>query len=255
MGIQTAERVSHQDQSDNYVYQRSVLAYVEAAKIISGKVLEIGTGSGYGVEVISPKAEHFTTLDKFECNVDLSQFKNVTFIQCNVPPFTGLEDNSFDYVITFQVIEHIKKDEDFVREIHRVLKPGGKLIVTTPNSKTSITRNPWHIREYTVEELKNLLGKYFSSVQSLGVFGNDKVLAYYEENKKSVAKITRWDIFKLQYRLPRWMLQIPYDILNRRNRKKLLKENNDLTKNIKMEDYSIRQADDSCFDLFYIAEK
>ena len=49
--IQTAERVSQSDVSDNYVYQRSVLAYVEAAKRIHGKVLEIGTGSGYGVDL------------------------------------------------------------------------------------------------------------------------------------------------------------------------------------------------------------
>lgn len=256
MGIQTAERVSHQDQSDNYVFQRSILAYKEAAKIVSGKVLEIGTGSGYGVDVISPEAEKFTTIDKFECGLDLSEYENVEFKQMNVPPFTGLEDNSFDFVITFQVIEHIQKDKDFVSEIYRVLKPGGKLIVTTPNIKTSITRNPWHIREYTIQQLKSLLESVsFKNVQDLGVFGNEKVMAYYEENKKSVQKITRWDIFNLQYRLPRWMLQIPYDILNRRNRKKLLAENTDLTTNIQMEDYSIAKAKDQCFDLFYIAEK
>ncbi|CAF5159472.1 unnamed protein product, partial [Rotaria sp. Silwood1] len=51
--------------SDNYVYQRSILAYLETAKIISGKVLEIGTGSGYGISVVSPKATQFVTIDKF----------------------------------------------------------------------------------------------------------------------------------------------------------------------------------------------
>ena len=44
--IQTAERVSHKELSDNFVFQRSLLAYEEAAKIVSGTVLEIGTGSG-----------------------------------------------------------------------------------------------------------------------------------------------------------------------------------------------------------------
>ena len=49
--ILTAERVSR-DISDNYVFQRSQLAYHEAARRISGDVLEIGTGTGYGLSLI-----------------------------------------------------------------------------------------------------------------------------------------------------------------------------------------------------------
>ena len=62
--LQTAERVSHADQSDNYVFQRSILAYHEAAKRVQGRVLEIGTGMGYGIEVVAPHSTHFTTVDK-----------------------------------------------------------------------------------------------------------------------------------------------------------------------------------------------
>ena len=52
--ILTAERVSR-DISDNYVFQRSQLAYHEAARRISGDVLEIGTGTGYGIEIDAQK--------------------------------------------------------------------------------------------------------------------------------------------------------------------------------------------------------
>ena len=252
--IQTAERVSQNDVSDNYVYQRSVLAYVEAAKLISGKVLEIGTGSGYGIEMLSAKADSFLTIDKFasaagtKASEDLD---NVTFKQMNVPPLTGIESDSFDFVVSFQVIEHIQKDSEYVKEIHRVLKKGGKFIVTTPNKVMSLTRNPWHIREYTVDELTALLSLSFSKVESKGVFGNDVVMKYYEENKKSVAKIMRFDIFNLQYNLPRQVLQVPYDIMNRRNRKNLSSRGN----HIKMEDYFVDDAKNDCIDLFYIAEK
>lgn len=252
--IQTAERVSQQDTSDNYVYQRSVLAYVEAAKRISGKVLEIGTGSGYGIEILSNKADHFTTIDKFESEVgqrEAAARENVEFKQMNVPPLTGIPDNHFDFVVSFQVIEHIKKDGDFVKEIHRVLKPGGKFILTTPNKKMSITRNPWHIREYKIDELVTLLKKDFTAVEANGVFGNDEVMKYYEENKAGVRKITRFDIFQVQWWAPRWVLQVPYDILNRRNRNNL----SDKGSHIKMEDYYVDFAKDDCFDLFYIAEK
>lgn len=258
--IQTAERVSHKDASDNYVFQRSLLAYYEAAKLISGNILEIGTGSGYGIEIVSPKADQFLTIDKFE-NKDIDtimqdeNFKNVSFLQMTVPPLKGIEDNTMDFVISFQVIEHIKNDEKYVEEIHRVLKKGGKFICTTPNKKMSLTRNPWHIREYTTDELDVLLKKHFSSVEKNGVFGLENANAYYEKNKASVKRITRFDIFNLQYILPRFLLQIPYDIMNRRNRKKLLKDNNSLSSGIKMEDFCVKPAAEDCLDLFYIAEK
>ena len=62
--LQTAERVSASNLSDNYVFQRSLLAYLKAAELVHGRVLEIGTGDGYGVDIIADKATEFTTLDK-----------------------------------------------------------------------------------------------------------------------------------------------------------------------------------------------
>lgn len=257
--LQTAERVSDTDMSDNYVFQRSILAYEEAAKMVSGNVLEIGTGSGYGIEVIAPLCDRFVTVDKFRTSAlddkELMSKDHVEFIQMTIPPLTGLADNTFDYVITFQVIEHIEDDKAFVEEIHRVLKPGGQLIVTTPNSKTSLTRNPWHVREYTTDELDHLLSQSFSSVNRLGTYGNEKVNTYIEANKASIRKITRFDIFSLQYRLPRRLLQIPYDVLNRMNRKKLLDNDGSLVSTIKMDDFSVQPANEYCLDLFYVATK
>lgn len=256
--IQTAERVSQKDQSDNYVFQRSLLAYLEAAKLVSGRVLEIGTGSGYGVEIIAPHTAEFVTVDKYQSGLEqepTGQKGNITFLQMKVPPLKDIPADSFDFVITFQVIEHIPEDEFFLKEIHRVLKSGGKLIVTTPNKKMSLTRNPWHVREYSIGELERLLLNRFTNVQTLGVFGNAAILDYYERNKQAVKKVTRFDIFDLQHRLPRQLLQIPYDLLNRLNRKKLLNNNQELVAGITHEDYHIQTADDSCFDLFFIAEK
>lgn len=253
MALHTAERVSARDRSDNYVFQRSILAYYQAAKRVKGSVLEIGTGMGYGIEVIAPEVEHFTTIDKSRA-YDATLPANAEFRQMEVPPL-GFKDEQFDYVISFQVIEHIKRDKDFVREVSRVLRKGGEFIVSTPNAPMSLTRNPWHIREYNAEELKSLLDEHFSEVECLGVGGNAKVMEYYEQNRRGVERITRFDVLDLQHRLPRWMLQIPYDILNRINRRRLLAENNNLTCSITMQDYNIGEVSDECFDLFYIAHK
>ena len=251
--LHTAERVSRTDASDNYVFQRSILAYHYAAGLVSGDVLEIGTGMGYGIDVIAPSATSYTTIDK-SCAYDASLPDNTRFQQMEVPPI-GFADESFDYVISFQVIEHIKRDKDFVKEVSRVLRKGGKFIVSTPNAPMSLTRNPWHIREYTEQQLRDLLAADFSSIEAYGVNGNEKIMQYYEQNRRSVERIMRYDILDLQHRLPRWILQIPYDVMNRLNRRRLLESNNELTRSIKMEDYSIGEILPQSFDLYYIATK
>ena len=253
MALQTAERVSARDASDNFVFQRSILAYYKAAELVSGRVLEIGTGMGYGVEVVAPAAERFITVDKSQAySVDLPS--NTEFRQMTVP-LLDFADESFDYVISFQVIEHIKRDRDFVKEVSRVLRKGGSFIVSTPNAPMSLTRNPWHVREYRAEELRQLLAPHFESVEMLGVDGNEKVMAYYEKNREGVRRITRFDPLDLQHRLPRWMLQLPYDLLNRLNRRRLLNQNSDLTTSITRDDYHIGPVTDCSFDLYFIARK
>lgn len=88
-----------------------------------------------------------------------------------------------------------------------------------------------------------------------GIGGNEKVMAYYEQNKKSVEKITRFDIFNLQYRLPAPLLRIPYDILNRMNRNKLSSSNTGLVAEIQHDDYILMEDAEEALDLFLIVEK
>ena len=258
MGIlQTAERSSHLDPSENVIFQRHMIAYMETAKMISGTVLEIGCGEGYGLVELAPKSEKYLAIDKYPTpiNEELKKKNNITFQQMDVPPLTGIQDDSIDFVVTFQVIEHINNDELFVSEIYRVLKPGGKLILTTPNKLMSLTRNPWHYREYTPTEMLEILQTSFKDIDIKGVFGLEKSMVYYEKNKKAVKNIMRWDIFNLQYLLPRFLLQIPYDIFNRINRQKLQDSNDQLVDNISIDDFCIKPMTEQCFDYFCVATK
>ena len=110
MGIlQTAERSSHLDPSENVIYQRHLVAYKEAAKMISGTVLEIGSGEGYGIMELAPISDKYIAVDKYDTHISakLKGENDITFIQTEVPPLNGIEDNSVDFVVTFQVIEHI----------------------------------------------------------------------------------------------------------------------------------------------------
>jgi SAM-dependent methyltransferase len=251
--MKTAERVSHVDASDNFVLARSVLAYREAARRVGGRVLEIGTGTGYGVETVSPACAALITVDKHAPQgLDLPE--NVEFRHMKVPPL-DLPSGAFDWVVSFQVIEHIRDDFAFLDEVVRVLRPGGRFIVTTPNAPMSLTRNPWHVREYTAGEFSSLMESRFSRVEAMGVFGNERVMEYYERNREGVERITRFDPLRLRDRLPGWMLRVPYDLANRLNRRRLLSDNEDLTRSIVPDDYRLAPVGDEAFDLFYIGTK
>lgn len=257
MSIYTTEIASDKITSDNPIHQRLLKAYYLAQPYIKGNVLEIGCGEGRGLDLLAPASDQYTALDKIQEIIDRLQsaYPKIKFIQGNIPPMSMLEDNTYDVVISFQVIEHIKDDKGYLEEIHRILKPGGKAIITTPNVKKTLSRNPWHIREYTAEQLIKLAKSIFPKVTMKGVAGNDKVMEYYEMNKKSVNKIMRFDIFNLQYKLPAGLLKIPYDLLNRMNRNKLQTGNDSLVQQITHEDYLLNDNGDESLDLFCVMEK
>ena len=251
----TTEITSAEIASDNPVHQRLLFPYTEAAKLVGGNVLEIGCGWGRGLELLTKAARHYTGIDK---NAELisslsAEYPTATFKAASIPPLP-FADNTFDFIVTFQVIEHIENDDLFIKEAHRVLKPGGKLLLTTVNKTFSLTRNPWHVREYIATELQALMGRYFKIVETRGIHGNDKVMTYYEQNKASVQKLTRFDILNLQYRLPRRLLQVPYDLMNRLNRNRLLQADG-LAAEIDYTDYIISSEPAQSLDFFYVATK
>jgi len=253
----TTEIASSEIPSDNPVHQRLLFPYQHVSQLVGGNVLEIGCGTGRGVAVLANKVSAYTGVDK---NTELMQslsatYPDFTFIDMFLPPLQDLPDNHYDFVITFQVIEHIENDAFFLQEAARVLKPGGKLYLTTVNRDFSLSRNPWHVREYLAHELGDLMKKYFSEVIMEGVHGNQKVMDYYEANKKSVKKITRFDIFNLQYRLPRTWLQVPYDIANRLSRLSISKSSNELVNSIQVDDYFLSDKPAESLDFFYTGIK
>lgn len=255
--VYTTEITSETIASDNPIHQRLFKAYVVAEDYIRGNVLEVGCGEGRGVALMMEKAAQFTAVDKIAPVIDDLQkkFPAGKFISMSLPPLHGLPDNTYDFVISFQVIEHIQDDAFYLREIHRVLKPGGKVLITTPNRSMSLSRNPWHIREYLPTELSKLAATIFSGVEMKGITGNTKVMDYYAQNKRSVERFTRWDFLKLQYRLPAAVLRIPYELLNRWNRNKLQSANNSLVTDIHHTDYLVVNDATHALDLLLIATK
>lgn len=256
MAVYTTEIASETITSDNPIHQRLLRAYVLAADFVSGDLLEVGCGEGRGIEWLQSKVTSYSAIDKIAEVVErlTKKFPTVNFTSGNIPPLP-YADNSFDSVVTFQVIEHIRDDHAFLKEIARVLKPGGLALITTPNRPMSLSRNPWHEREYTAQELTDLAKKYFAQVEMKGVTGNEKVMQYYERNKASVNRLMRWDILDLQHRLPASILRLPYEFMNRLNRNKLKASADELVMSIRQEDYLLTNAAAEALDLFLIARK
>lgn len=248
----TTEITSDQLPSDNPLHQRLLKAYVAVENEMKGHVLEVGCGEGRGIDRIIKNAASYTAIDKIEGVIEdlRKKYPAATFLTANIPPFHGLADNTFDTVVSFQVIEHIEDDTTFLKEIHRVLKPGGRAFLTTPNREMTLTRNPWHIREYTAAELTQLARTIFGTVSMKGIGGDDKVMQYYFQNKRSVERMLRFDLLDLQHRLPASWLKVPYEILNRWNRNKLKATDDALVAGIHHGNYLVMNDAANALDLF-----
>ena len=257
MSLFTTEITSDTIASDNPLHHRLLSAYVFSQKYIRGDVLELGCGEGRGIDIILKESKSFTAIDKIKDVIEkLSlKYRDNVFISSNFPPLSDIEDNSFDTVISFQVIEHIQDDTQYISEIERILRPGGVALITTPNIKMTLTRNPWHVREYTSKELNRLCRKYFSQVDVLGISGNSKVIEYYNQNLESVKRFKRLDIFNLEKNLPNFIYKIPYEFLNRINRNNLQKNDNELVSDITFKDYELVKDDPNNLDLFVVLKK
>ncbi len=158
------------------------------------RILEIGSGYGILANTLAAQGFHVTALDFYTSYVDpngpLARFTAERFggpmrLECALQdleaPHWGVVQESFDVVIGVDVIEHIRNVHYFMQNCNRALRPGGAIILHTPNYSsftarvhslksavrprwpTSFTdftkRSPYygHIREFNHRELSALL--------------------------------------------------------------------------------------------------
>ncbi|MFD4366450.1 class I SAM-dependent methyltransferase [Rhodococcus sp. NPDC058521] len=160
----TGERTVPGIPEENYWFRRHEIVYRDLlSRCADRTVLEAGSGEGYGANMIADVAAKVTGLDYDISAVEhvRSRYPRVEMIHGNLAelPF---EDASVDVVVNFQVIEHLWDQAQFLRECFRVLKPGGELLVSTPNRITfspgrDTPLNPFHTRELNARELTELL--------------------------------------------------------------------------------------------------
>jgi len=166
---------------EHCLYLIHLKAYETAAGMATGKVvLDAGCNIGYGTKVLSTRCRKaigvdvsWRAINKARCDFGnaKTEFEVVDGIHL---PF---ESAYFDMIVSFQVIEHIEDHTPYLREIKRVLKEDGIALFTTPNAKIRLDSdmkpfNPFHVREYSADELTTLLQPYFARVDIRGLFGS-----------------------------------------------------------------------------------
>lgn len=155
-------------------------AYDEAVAHAAGRdVLDVGCNTGYGTVRFVPVARSVTGVDVSPRAIEAARARAVD----GHPRFEltdGLElpfaDASFDLVTSFQVLEHVPDPIPYLVGLRRVTRPGGLVILATPNAATRLDpgMTPWnrfHVREYRADELRELLAGVFEDVRVRGMFG------------------------------------------------------------------------------------
>ena len=248
------------EESNNVTVQRCFFAYEYARDFVKGKIsADIGCADGYGTQYLADFAAGITGVDYSLATLEEAKKKyghktTLSFKQGIVPPIP-LEDNSVDVVAAFQFIEHIQNRKGFMKEVLRILKPGGTFICSTPNAKMSIARNPFHVHEYTFDEMKMEAGSVFSNMELMGLQGNERVNKYYNDNAKWAKKILRLDPLGIHRIIPSSWLIRPYNWLTTLMRKDLQQVNPD-TLGISTADFLLtKNSLDTSWDIFLIAKK
>lgn len=128
------------------------------------RILDIACGSGFGIQILSSVSSAIVGIDY---SFDAVNFAKRNFmrradggVRANTSsiPFV---DNSFDAVVSFETIEHLREPVKFLEEIRRVLIPDGQFYISTPVKKGN-RLDRYHFHEYTIIEITKLLSRFFS---------------------------------------------------------------------------------------------
>jgi ubiquinone/menaquinone biosynthesis C-methylase UbiE len=150
--------------------------YALCLEFVGGKdVLDIASGEGYGAALLASIAKSVTGVDIDPASVEHARHvyysPKLNFVagNCDSVP---LPDASFDVVTSFETIEHHDKHEEMLDEIKRLLRPGGTLIMSSPNRLTYSDepsyKNPFHVKELYFDEFYELLQRRFKSIRMFG---------------------------------------------------------------------------------------
>jgi len=180
-----------------YCFLRHLARYNFAINFVKGKtVLDVGCGAGYGTYHLAKcGAKKVIGIDISDEAIRFAKrnyiLENLEFRVMDIMDTAVIFDKYFDVIIAFEVIEHVSDQERFLLTLKNLLKEKGLLILSTPNKQFSTKKNPYHIKEYDLEELLEVLRSYFTIKE---IYGQKK--PEYKNKDKKYKDSMRFNIRK-----------------------------------------------------------
>ena len=143
--------------------------YCFARDLCAGRdVLDVASGEGYGSAILATVARSVVGV---ELSVEATTHAKAAYPEENLEFISGdatqipLSDATVDVVVSFETLEHLPDQDKFFNEVRRVLRPGGLLIVSTPDrhvhSGIGMGVNPFHVHELSYSEFETSLSAHF----------------------------------------------------------------------------------------------
>jgi SAM-dependent methyltransferase len=235
----TGERVTTGAGGFNPTFQRHVAAYALCAGLLPQdvRVLDLGCGAGHSYDRQAPRETVGVDIDPAAL---AGQDRETHVADMRRLPFA---DGSFGAVLSVQSLEHVPDGAAVLREVRRVLAPGGVAVFVTPNRLTfgrpDEIIDPYHYVEYDPEQLRALCSGVFDDVEIHGLFGSARYAEFDRREKARMERVLSLDVLGLRRRLPRRTLMWAYDTALRLTRRRATP----LTASITVEDFSLGRDD------------
>jgi SAM-dependent methyltransferase len=167
--VEPVERFDPEQMQGRLLEAEHVARYRWAAALVTDKrVLDAGCGTGYGSELLAREgATEVVGIDVDVDTVDAAQRASTgktAFVAADLLALPA-ELGDFDVVVCFEVLEHLDDPEVALNRLAAVLRPGGVLAVSSPNRDVYPPGNPFHLHEFTPDELATALAARFAHVR------------------------------------------------------------------------------------------
>jgi 2-polyprenyl-3-methyl-5-hydroxy-6-metoxy-1,4-benzoquinol methylase len=129
---------------ENYSFVHKVRSRLEANRLLryadgvpaDARILDVGCGDGFHLKLLQQYGKKTWTLEGVDLDsraVAIASKTGLTIHQGSVEEL-ALESEQYDLVYTIQTIEHVANPNTFLKAIHRILRPGGRLVIVTDNT-------------------------------------------------------------------------------------------------------------------------